>query len=238
MCIYSCFLTHAGTLWGAFLFPIIVVMVFNVVIFIWVIVVLVQYARRTAAQKKEAVSSKTIMHMTVSIAGVMSLFGLTWLLAILTFSVTGLRETFQILFTVFNSLQGFFIFLFVLNMESFGYWRELLSCEKCQSKWRHHNSQGTGTAAKKLQQNKTDFISPSGGKNASETSPRKEKDFELLKFEEMFLFEPKVNPGTSETDRSTSLTETAVLTDIAALTSTNVDQIDLTSCATNKNESS
>ena len=57
----------------------------------------------------------------------MSLFGLTWLFAILTFSVTGLREAFQILFTLFNSFQGFFIFLFfcAINKEARESWKEM-----------------------------------------------------------------------------------------------------------------
>ena len=153
-------------------------MVFSVVIFVWVIVVLVGYTRRIAAQKKEAVSSKTIVKMIISIIGVMFLFGLTWLFAILTFSVTGLRETFQILFTVFNSLQGFFIFLFTLNMETLGYWRELLSCAKRKH---HPPSQGTNTTAKssKLQHSKSGFSSSLRGKHTLETSPTKYNDAEL-----------------------------------------------------------
>ena len=57
----------------------------------------------------------------------MLLFGITWLFAILTFSVTGLRETFQILFTLFNSFQGFFIFLFfcAINKEARESWKEM-----------------------------------------------------------------------------------------------------------------
>ena len=62
----------------------------------------------------------------------MFLFGLTWLFAILTFSVTGLRETFQILFTLFNSFQGFFIFLFfcAINKEARESWKELLGSSR------------------------------------------------------------------------------------------------------------
>ena len=57
----------------------------------------------------------------------MFLFGITWLFAILTFSLPGLRETFQILFTIFNSLQGFFIFLFfcAISKEARESWKEL-----------------------------------------------------------------------------------------------------------------
>ena len=94
----------------------------------------------------------------------MFLFGLTWLFAILTFSVTGLRETFQILFVVFNSFQGFFIFLFVcvLNKEVLESWREFLSCGTYQSKLLHPTSAKV-MVAKKYQTNtqKTGFGSSS-----------------------------------------------------------------------------
>ena len=68
-------------------------------------------------------SNKQILRLTVSISGVLFLFGLTWLFFILTISVPGLRETFQILFTVFNSLQGFFVFAFIIFTEGFDHWK-------------------------------------------------------------------------------------------------------------------
>ena len=121
--------------------------------------------------------------MMISISGVMFLFGLTWLFAILTFSVTGLREIFQILFVVFNSFQGFAIFLFfcVFNKEALESWKVLLSCGKCQSKLVHssqvkllHSPQAkfsASAAAKKPKQTNTGsigFSSSSGGNYASE----------------------------------------------------------------------
>ena len=135
----SCFLSHTGAFWGAFLAPILAVMVFNIVVFIWVIVILVRHTRGTAARKKEAVSNKTIIRLMISISGVMFLFGLTWLFAILTFSAPGLRETFQALFTIFNSFQGFFIFLFfcVFSKEAREYWKEVLSCDRYTSQFLH-----------------------------------------------------------------------------------------------------
>ena len=101
--------------------------------------VLIRHTKDTAARLKKPVSNKSIMRLMISIGGVMFLFGLTWLFAILTFSVDGLRETFQILFTIFNSFQGFFIFLFfcVLNKEALESWKELLSCGKYKSKLLH-----------------------------------------------------------------------------------------------------
>ena len=127
----------------------------------------------------------------------MSLFGLTWLFAILTISVTGLRETFQILFTVFNSFQGFFIFLFfcVFNKEALESWKEFLSCGKYRSKMLHPShakySSGTGTAARKAKQGatgSTGFGTSTGGKhvyaseipssNYESSTLAKQKEFE------------------------------------------------------------
>jgi hypothetical protein len=167
------------------------------VIFIWVIVVLVRHTRGTAARKKESVSNKTIIRLMISISGVMFLFGITWLFAILTFSVTGLREAFQVLFVIFNSFQGFFTFLFfcVFNKEALESWREFLSCGKYRSKVLHPSQAGkysSSTGTKKPKQTNTYSTgfgsSSAGGKNAvaSEVSKSdydsttflKQKDFE------------------------------------------------------------
>ena len=145
--IFSCFLSHIGALMGAFLAPILVVMVFNIVIFTWVCVVLIRHIRRVAIQKKETVTKKTMIRTMISIGGVLFLFGLTWLFFILTFSVHGLRETFQILFTVFNSLQGVFIFSFILFTEGFNYWKAACS-SKIQKLSGHPASFGMSTLSR------------------------------------------------------------------------------------------
>ena len=129
--IFSCFLSHIGALMGAFLAPILVVIIFNAVVFVWVCVVLIRHVRGVATQKKDPVGSKTILRMIISISGVLFFFGLSWLFFILAF-LSGLRETFQILFTVFNSLQGFFIFAFIVFTEGFNYWKVLFSCKRRQ----------------------------------------------------------------------------------------------------------
>ena len=117
------------------------------------------------------------MRLMISISGVIILFGLTWLFAIPAFSVPGLQEAFLILFVVFNSFQGFFIFLFfcVFNKEALESWAELLSCGKYQSKLLHPSQMkfGSSAAAKKSKQTKmasNGFSSSSGGKYASNTS--------------------------------------------------------------------
>ena len=96
--------------------------------------------------------------MLISIAGVIFLFGLSWLFAILTFSVGGLRETFQILFTIFNSLQGFFIFLFlcVFNKDALESWKTFVSCVRYRSNLLHpsqHSFSSGSTTSNKSRQN-------------------------------------------------------------------------------------
>ena len=129
----SCFLSQFGALVGAFLAPIFVIIAINVVFFVCVIVVVVRHTKKKADRTKETITNKQILRIMFSISGVLFLFGITWSLFILTFSVSGLREIFQILFTVFNSLQGFFVFAFILFTDGVGYWKALLSFEKYRS---------------------------------------------------------------------------------------------------------
>ena len=103
---------------GAFLAPVFLILVINVVVFIWVITVVIRHARKKAARMDKVncvMNNKQILHIIITISGVLFLFCLSWLLFVLTFSVPGLQETFQILFTVFNSLQGFFVFKLPLS---------------------------------------------------------------------------------------------------------------------------
>ena len=120
---FSYFLSQIGPLVGAFLAPILLIITIIIIILVCIVVVMIQHARHKVAQMNETISSKQILLMTISINGVLFLFGLTWLFLILTFSVPGLRETFQILFTIFNSLQGFFVFVFILFTGGYGYWK-------------------------------------------------------------------------------------------------------------------
>ena len=77
---------------------------------------------------------KTAVRLLISITGVMFLFGLTWLFG--AFTVADASLAFQILFVVFNSLQGFFIFLFicVFSKDTRELWIEKLSCGRYKSK--------------------------------------------------------------------------------------------------------
>ena len=89
---------------------------------------MVQHVRSKALQMKQKIDYKRVILLMIRASVVMVLFGITWLFAILTVSVPGLRETFQILFTFFNSFQGVFIFIFfcVLSQEARKSWRQVL----------------------------------------------------------------------------------------------------------------
>ena len=86
-----------------------------------------------------------IIRLMISISGVMFLFGLNWVLTVLAFSITG-----QILFIIFNTLQGFFIFLFfiVFNKEAVESWKELLSCGRYKSKLLHPSTASSAVMKK------------------------------------------------------------------------------------------
>ena len=162
----SCFLSDVGVFWGAFLAPVILVLLFNFVIFIWIAAILIHHARHSATRNVEVPNNKNNIQLMITISGVMFLFGITWLFAILTFSVAGLRETFQILFTLFNSFQGFFIFLFfcTINKEARETWRELFGSGQ-QSELPHmpnDKTNGKATYVKTFRdqsQSRTDFSS-------------------------------------------------------------------------------
>ena len=111
----SCFISNAALFFGTFLGPIFVILIFNVVIFVMVIRVLVKHSRKKIGRTNQQLDRKTAIKILISIVGVSSLFGLTWLFGALT--VTGFADpmsstTFQVFFVILNAFQGFFIFLF------------------------------------------------------------------------------------------------------------------------------
>ena len=142
---------------GAFLAPIFAVLLFNMIIFIWVIVILLKHTRGNMKRSNQKMSFKAALRLLVSISGVMFLFGLTWIFAALTININGsnaVRTVFQVLFTVFASFQGFFIFLFfvIFNPEARESWREFLSCGRYKSELLHpsqyNNTSSTGTGTR------------------------------------------------------------------------------------------
>ena len=104
-----------------------------------VISVLIKHTQKTLGRTKEQMTKKTAIRLLISIASVMSLFGLTWLFGALT--VTGFGNAtasiaFQALFVICNAFQGFFIFLFfcVFNKDARESWLEVFSCGRYHSK--------------------------------------------------------------------------------------------------------
>ena len=123
----SCFIGNTGVFFGAFLGPIFAILLFNVVIYSLVIRVLIKHSRRKFGSKEQT-NRKAVIRLMISIGGVMALFGLMWVFAFLTFFDGS--TVFQFLFAIFNSLQGFFIFLFfcVLGKEGRELWLQVLCC--------------------------------------------------------------------------------------------------------------
>lgn len=164
-------------------------MVFNVVVFICVVVVLIRHTRNKAARMGESVSRSTIVRLMISIGGVMFLFGLTWLFALLTFND---HSGYQIPFIVFNSFQGLFIFLFicVFNKESIESWKEVLTCGKYQSSLLHP-SMGMLSAPKHTKTGNTALSSSNGVKTSISVTTKSECELNTLKKEE-FECEPDI----------------------------------------------
>ena len=138
----SCFISDPAVFFGAFLGPIFAILIVNVVIFVLVIGVIIRQTRNKLDRTKEQMNKKTAIRLVISIAGIMFLFGLTWLFGALT--VTGFGSVtasfaFQVLFVICNTFQGFFIFLFfcVFNKEARDLWIELFLCGRYKSKPLH-----------------------------------------------------------------------------------------------------
>ena len=125
----SCFIGEPGVFFGAYLGPIFAILLFNTVVFVTIICVLIKHSRKKMPNKTQA-SRLAVVRLMIRIIGVMTLFGLMWIFGALT--VREASTTFQILFAIFNSLQGFFIFLFfcVFGNEGRELWFQVLCCGK------------------------------------------------------------------------------------------------------------
>lgn len=115
--------------------PIVAILLMNLVLYAVVVFILLRHMRGTIARRQERISVRTTLRLMASITSILFLFGLTWLFAVLTFTVPELHQTAQILFTAFNSLQGVFLFFFfcVLSLEARESWKEFLSCGRYKS---------------------------------------------------------------------------------------------------------
>ncbi|XP_056267236.1 adhesion G-protein coupled receptor G2, partial [Pseudoliparis swirei] len=122
-----------------------VIFVFNIAMFI---VVLVQLCR-LKRQNPHNMQHRTTLQDVRSVAGIMILLGLTWGFAF--FAWGPLNLPFMYLFAIFNSLQGFFIFLFYCAVKENvrKQWRTYLCCGRMRlaenSEWSRTATQRTTT---------------------------------------------------------------------------------------------
>lgn len=93
-------------------------------------------------------STKEILKLMLSFIGIMSLFGLSWVFAVFTFTSKSKEAAFaaQLMFTLFNVFQGFFVFIFfvVLNNDSRMAWKNLFMPWKSESE---HSKKGSSSKA-------------------------------------------------------------------------------------------
>ena len=122
----SCFINHIGVFFGAFLGPIFLIILFNLVIFIIVIIITVRNSisrnKYQINDRKTHIPPKETCKLIISLSGIMTLLGLTWVLSVFTSvgASTNPDASFalQFLFVLFNSLQGFFLFFFFVILSS------------------------------------------------------------------------------------------------------------------------
>lgn len=121
---------------GAFLGPIILLIIFNTLIFLCIGIVITKFKinkekMKAAGEQKHRMSSKEICKLLVSLTGFMVLLGLSWTLML--FTIVGVATnvyaafTIQLLFNFFNSFQGFFLFVFfvALSPDARNSWKQL-----------------------------------------------------------------------------------------------------------------
>ncbi len=109
-------------LFGAFIGPIAAILIFNSIVFVIVAKTAIKHRRKESAK-----GTTTIIGFILRLIGVTFLLGLTWVFGGLTV-VSETSLAFQILFAIFNSSQGFFLFVFfcVLNKDARQSWKRIL----------------------------------------------------------------------------------------------------------------
>ena len=102
---------------GTFLIPIFVILLFNILIFVLVVRALIKHKRQKKIKFADgAGDSKVAMirngtKFLLGIISIMTVFGLMWILAALTFLESG-SMVFEVLFIFANIFQGLLIFFF------------------------------------------------------------------------------------------------------------------------------
>ena len=123
-------------LFGVFLGPIFAVLLVNMVLFVLVVRVLIKHSRRKIVKSKDAKKYKGTLKTLISIVSIMAMFGLSWLFG--AFTISSASIVFSWLFVIFNSLQGFVLFLFfcVIGKDAREEWKSVLTCGRSRQKKR------------------------------------------------------------------------------------------------------
>ncbi|CAG5874195.1 unnamed protein product [Menidia menidia] len=137
-----CWLTNDVAFYVAVVAYYCVIFVFNVIMFILVLVQI----RRIKRQNPHNAQHRTTLQDIRSVAGITILLGLTWGFAFFSWGPVNLA--FMYLFAIFNSLQGLFIFLFhcAVKENVRKQWRTYLCCGRMRLP---ENSEWSRTATQK-----------------------------------------------------------------------------------------
>ena len=121
-CYFSCVVVE-NSFYFAVLLPVSLILIINLVVLIMVMRSLtIKSNSKISSTQRQTGKVQAKIAFTCA-----TLLGLTWALAL--FAVGDLRYFFQLLFTICNSLQGFFIFLFytVMNEDLQKEWKRVLN---------------------------------------------------------------------------------------------------------------
>ena len=129
------------------------------VMFVLVARVLIKHTMQKCVKGEDKAQYRAIFKTLLSVASVMFLFGLSWIFA--AFTVKEAAFAFQILFILFNSTQGFFIFIFlcVLNQNIRQEWLNILTCGRAGKQKLTPSMTGHSTANSHFNTKSTAFTS-------------------------------------------------------------------------------
>eukprot|EP00731_Ephydatia_muelleri_P031789 Em0023g296a len=126
-----CFISNLPVFFGVFLGPICAILLFNMVMFVLVARVLIDHGMKRSFidDHENNLKHKATFRTLTSVVGVMFLFGLSWIFGACT--VKNVGDVFEVLFIIFNSTQGFFVFIFtcVFNKEIRQDWSDLFDSD-------------------------------------------------------------------------------------------------------------
>ena len=115
--------------------PIFLLFVFNIIVFIAVVLKLIRLFKIKLKQTNRRWSTIASYRLMDVIVRLVVLLGLTWLFGALTAGEAS--KAFQYMFVIFNGFQGFFLFVHfcMLNRDVRELWIELILCRQTRSKW-------------------------------------------------------------------------------------------------------